>query len=530
MNKEIFYSNQAREKLQKGVDKLANAVKTTLGPRGKVAVFERGSVIFSLDGVTVAKQIHLKDFAEQMGVKLLQDVASKTDKEAGDGTTTATILSQSIFNQGIKALASGIDHIQMKKGMDEAGEIIGKTIKKIAKPIKSAGEISNVATISSREREIGDLVAEMIGELGKEAVIAVEEDKIIGIHKEIIKGMKLEKGYLVPHFMTNLERAEAVLEDPYILVSSQVISSNQDIGRIMEQVYRTDKRTFLVIADNVKAEALATLIVNKLQGRLLSVAISAPGFGDDKLEQLQDIACFTGAKFVSEDTGIKVEDAKLEDLGRAKKIIITKDETIIIGGAGKKQEIDKRAGYIKSQLKNEKSDYQKELKEKRLAKLQGGIGIIKVGAHSEAETMEKRYRIEDAVKSAKSAIEEGIVPGAGMCLMECSREIDKRIIKEKDLSYRIGLEIIRDAIQEPARQIILNAGGKPDVILEKCKENYGFDSSKNEFCDLIERGIIDPAKVVRCAIENALSVASLFLITETLIVSEQEEKNEPKTS
>ena len=525
--KEIFYSDEARRKLQAGVDKLANAVKTTLGPKGKVAVFERGTPIFSLDGVTVAKQIVLRDEAEQMGVKLLQRIASKTDKEGGDGTTTATILAQSMLHQGIKALSSGIDHTQLKKGMDTAGKIAIDYIKKTAKKLEQE-DISDVATISSRDRDVGDLIAEIYKELGNNVNVSVEEDKSVGVQKELVKGLKFDKGFIAPHFMNDPQRGETILENPYILVTSQIISTHQDIGRILEDTFK-HKGSLVVIADNVKGEALATLIINKLKNILACVAISAPGFGDDKLERLEDIAILTGATYVSEQTGIKMEDANLEHLGRAKKIIVTQDDTTIIMGAGDKKTIKDRIKYLKSQIETEKSDYKKDLKQKRLATLEGNMAIIKVGSYSEEETTEKRYRIEDAVKSVKSAVEEGITPGAGMCLMEASREISEKMKRETDLSYRAGMGIVGDAIQEPARQIIINAGGKPDVILSKCQGTFGYDSATNEYCDLLERGIIDSAKVVRSGLQNALSVASMFLITETLIVDEKDPKKENKS-
>ena len=527
MSKTIIYNDNARAALKRGVDKLANAVKVTLGPKGKAVVFERGTPIFSLDGVTVAREIQLKDQAENMGARLVMDVARKTDKEAGDGTTTATILAQSILSQGIKALSAGIDHTKMKKGMEEALGIAKKTIKDLSIEVSTKQEISDIATISSRDREVGDLIAEIIDNIGKEGVIAVEEGKLVGLYSEIVEGMKLEKGYISPYFITNAERGETVLENPYVLVTSQIISSNQDVMRFLEAVFQSDNRSLFVVADTVKGEALASLVMNKARGIMAIAAVACPGIGDEKREQLKDIAALTGAKFISEEMGQKVEDVDLEDLGQAARIIINKDNTIIIDGKGKKEDIDSRAAQIKKDIELERSEYERERKEERLARLKGGVAVIKVGSVSEAENMERRYRIEDAVKAAKSSLDEGIVPGGGMALVECSKAVQERLSSETDLSFRVGMEIIAESIIDPARQILLNAGHKPDVVLSKC-EGQGFNSATGEYVDLIKAGVIDPAKVVRCALENAVSVVSMFLIAEAVIINEveKEKKND----
>lgn len=525
MHKDILYSDEARKKLVAGVDKLANAVKVTLGPRGKTVAFERGTPIFSLDGVTVAKQITLKDRGENMGAQMVIDVARNTDKEAGDGTTTATILAQSILKAGMKALAAGIDHTQMKKGIDAALELAQGFIKRQARPVKTQKDISNVATISSRDREVGDMVAEVVHSLGKDAVITVEESKVMGLFKEMVEGLKLDKGFIAPHFITNSDRGQAVLENPRILVTSQVVSTNEDIYKIMEEVRGTDHRALVVIADTVKGAALPTLIINKLNGILKSVAITAPGIGDDKREQLQDIATLVGANLISEETGMKVEDATLSDLGQAEKVVVGKDYTIIIGGKGKPAEIKKRVALIKQEMKQERADFELMLREKRVAKLTGGVAVIKIGTISEQENMEKRYRIEDAVRSAKSAVEEGIVEGAGMTLYRASQFIEDKMEKERDLSFRTGMEIIKEAIKEPARQIIKNAGSSPDEVLAKISKDQGYNSATGEYQELISAGVIDPAKVVRTALSNAVSIASLFLITEALLVDVEEKKD-----
>jgi len=525
MHKSILFAEDARNSLQKGVDKVADTVKQTLGPRGKAVVFQRGKSIFSLDGVTVAKQINLKDKVEQMGAELVIDVAQETDKEAGDGTTTATILVQNILSQGLKALTAGVDHTKLKKGMDMALNVCRSEIKRLSKPIKTKKEISDVATISSREREIGDRVADIVDKLGKDAVISVQEDTVLGVHTEFVEGMRLERGYLAPHFITHPEQAEAILEDPYILLTSSVVSMNNQIYSLLQKIYSTEKKTLLVIADTVKGEALATLVVNKLQGRLNICVVNTPGMGDDKREQLEDFAVLTGATVISEDKAMRVEDAELEHLGRADRVVIGRDSTVIIGGRGKAKGLKNRISLIENSIKEEKSDYERELLQARVARLKGGVAVIHVGTISEQENMEKRYRIEDAVKSAKSALEEGVVPGAGMALWQCAKEIEKCMAKETDFSFRMGLAIVKEAVKEPARLIIKNTGERPDVILYQAEQKgMGYNSATGEFCNLLEAGVLDAAKVVRVALENAVSVVSMFLITEAVIVDEEEEK------
>jgi chaperonin GroEL len=480
--------------------------------------------MFSLDGVTVAKQISVEDEAENDGVELVKGVARETDKSAGDGTTTATILVQSILKQGMKALSSGIDHTKMKKGMDEALDITRAFVKKISRKIKSKKEISEVATISSRDPEIGEVVADIIHKIGKDAVVTVEESKAFGLHSEMVEGMQVEKGYISPYMVTDQQRGEAILENPYILVTSQVISTSDDILKLLQEVLKSEKRSLLIIAEEVKGEALGMVIINKLQGRVMTVAVKAPGLGDDKTEQLKDIAAVVGCELISEETGRKVEDVTLEDLGRADRVVVSRENTIIVGGQGNPK---KRIEMIVNDVKNETSDYKREAKEKRLAKLKGGVAVIKVGSISEEENMEKRYRIEDAVRSAKSSLEEGVVPGAGMTLFRAAEKIRERMTKELDLSYRTGLSIIEEAISEPAKQIIKNAGEDANVVLSKIGNSTdGYDSAKGEYVDLIKAGIMDPAKVVRVAIENAVSIASMFLITGAVITEAPKKENE----
>lgn len=534
MPKIIVYGADALKKILSGVNKLADVVKITLGPKGKPVIFRNGEVIFSLDGVTVAKQIELADETENMAAELVKEIASKTDKNAGDGTTTATILAQSILQEGLKAQSVGIDSVNIKKGIDIALDSAIKTLKKISKPVKTKKEMSNVATISSRDRKIGDTVADIYEEIGKDAVISVEESSIQGISKEIVKGLQIDRGYITPYMQTDKKTGEAILDNPYILITDRAVVSNQELIRILEQMTTTESKSLLIIAEDLRGEALGTCVINHMQGRLKILMVKTPGQGDDKKDQLSDIAILTGGQLITEDTGKKVEDAEKEDLGRAVKVICTADQLTIIGGKGKKKEIEDRIELLKKQISSDKSDYYKELKSRRLAKLTSGVAIIRAGTLTTQETTEMRYRIEDAVRSTKSAIEEGIVPGAGMALIHCSKELEKLADKEKDLATRTGIEIIKNAICEPARQIIFNTGKKPDAILKDVeiqsegKFEVGYNSDTGEIGDLYELGVIDPTKVVRCAMENAVSIVSLFLRTEAIITTEKKEDKEKK--
>jgi chaperonin GroEL len=534
MPKDTLFGEKALQKLQKGVEILANATKGTLGPKGKVVVFRRGDVIFADDGVTIAQQIELEDQSEAMGAELIKGVAAKTDKEAGDGTTTSIILAQFILREGLKSIAAGADTLVLRKGIAKALKIAVETIKKISKPLKGNKDISDVGTIASKDPEIGKIISEIVGKIGKDAIIAVEESNVVGMGYELVKGLQFDKGYISPYMMTHPDRGEAIIDKPYILTTSQVISTNQDIVNLLEEVIRSDSKALVVIADDVSGEALQTLVINKLQGRMRLAAIKAPGFGEDKIDQLQDIAILTGAKLIAEETGTKVEDTKLEDLGRADRVIVLRDRTIIIGGKGRKAEVQKRTDQLAKLIKNEKSEYKQETMKKRLGKMKGGVAVIKVGTISEQENKEKRYRVEDAVKATMSAIEEGIVPGGGIALLEASKKIEQATEKEKDISLRMGMNILSQAIKEPAYQIIRNAGGKEDVIIAKVEEGrktmpaYGYNSDTEEYGDLFEQGVIDPCKVVRCALENAVSVVSLFLITDACIADLPDDKKNDK--
>lgn len=524
VGRDILYKEKAREMLTRGVDKVAEAVKVTLGPKGHAVVFSKmGKPNFSLDGVTVAKQIRLEDEAENFGAQLAIDIASKSDKKAGDGTTTATILAQSILKQGLKALTAGIDHTRMKKGVDKALEMAKESIKSQSKEVSSKEDLASVATISSRDKEVGRVVAEVVHELGKDAVITVEEGKVVGLFKEMVEGMKLDKGLFSPYFITSRERMNSEFENPYILVTDAVISENDQIYNSLKEVLMSDKREIVIFCSDLKGEALMSLIRNHLEGKIKIAVVKAPGIGDDKQEQLGDIAELVGATYISENTGIKLNDATVNDMGTASRVITDQNETIIVGGKG---DIKERVKGIKLEIENVKSEYKKELAEQRLAKLTGQIAVIKAGSLSEQENAELRYRIEDAVRSAKSALEEGIVGGGGMALMLASEEIENDVMENinYDMAFRTGLEIVAEAMQEPARQIILNSGEKPDVVLQKtASEKKGYNANTGEYVDLKEAGIIDPAKVVRTGLENAVSIASMFLITDAVIIDKKEE-------
>ena len=521
--KKILFGDRARTKLQRGVDKLANAVKVTLGPKGKSVVFDFTVPIFSKDGVTVAKHIELKDKTEAMGCDLVREIAIQTDKEAGDGTTTSTILAQSLLKEGLKAQASGIDMMKVKQGMEEAKDITVEHIKKISKKVSDPKETENVATIASRDRKVGKLVSDIFKEVGDDAVVTVEESKVIGLHKEVVEGIKLNNGYISPYFITNPETGEAILEKPLVVVTSQMITKNDDIVPILEKVSQTESKSVLIIADDVAGEALATCIINKMNKALSVVSIKADGFGDDKTDQLIDLSIITGSEYISEEIGKKVEDIDKEWFGGADRVIVNKDSIIISGAKGSSKEIKKRIVAIKNTIKQTKSEYHRELMEKRASRLTGGVAVIKVGSISEQENMELRYRIEDAVRSTQSAIEEGIVAGGGMALVSCAKEIEKAIKKETDIAKRVGYEIVANAIKEPSRQILKNASKNPDAILKEVemKGVEGYNPVNEEYGNMQEMGVIDPAKVVRCCIENSMSRVGLLLTTECVLEDEK---------
>jgi chaperonin GroEL len=540
MAKQIVHGEESRAAILRGVNQLADAVKITLGPKGRNVVLGKayGSPTITKDGVTVAKEIDLKDALENMGAQMVREVASKTSDVAGDGTTTATVLAQAIYREGVKTVAAGANPMALKRGIDKAVERATAAIKKLAKPV--AGEmIAQVGTISANgDAAIGELIAEAMTKVGKDGVITVEDAKTMETDLEFVEGMQFDRGYLSPYFVTNAEKMEAVLEDPVVLLSQNKISAMRDLLPILEQVAKLG-RPILIVAEDVEGEALATLVVNRLRGTISVAAVKAPGFGDRRKELLQDIAILTGGKVISEDLGIKLENVKVEDLGRAKKVTIDKDNTIIIDGAGSKDDLKGRVKTLKAQIEDASSDYDREKLQERLAKLVGGVAVIRVGAATETELKEKKARVEDAMNATRAAVEEGIVAGGGVALIRAGKTLDKFKIFEVnedgestgDADEEIGVQIVKRALEEPLRQIVQNAGKEGAVILEKVRANkdanFGYNAATETFEDLVAAGIIDPAKVTRCALQNAASIAGLMLTTEALI-SELQEDGKPR--
>ena len=533
MPKAILFDEQARKKILRGVNKIANAVKVTLGPKGRAVVLDKGygAPTITRDGVTIAKEIELEDKFENLGAELIKEVASKTNDVAGDGTTTAALLSQVLINEGLKNVSAGVDPIGMQKGLEKAINVVLEELKKISKPVSGKEDYAHVATISARDPEIGKLIAEVIEKVGKDGVVTVEEGQTLGITYELAEGMQFDRGYISPYMITNPEKMEAVLEDPLILITDKKISSIHDLVPLLEKIVQSGRRPLFIIAEDVEGEALATLIVNKLKGILLSVAVKAPGFGERRKEILQDIAILTGGQLISEELGLKLESTELHQLGETRKVIVTKDTTTIVGGKGKKEEIQKRVAQIRKQLETTTSEYEKEKLQERLAKLVGGVAVIKVGAPTEVQQKELQHRVEDAVHATKAAIEEGIVPGGGVALIRCLPALEKLIeeLSKKDIPEYIGATIVKKAIEAPLRQIAYNAGLDPSVVLEKVKEgkdDFGFNAATLQYENLFESGIIDPTKVTRTALQNAGSIASLLLITQAVVAELPEKKKE----
>jgi len=533
MSKELRFSEDARNAILRGVNILANAVKVTLGPKGRNVVIEKsfGAPLITKDGVTVAKEIELENKFENMGAQMVKEVASKTNDDAGDGTTTATVLAQAIFREGAKIVAAGHNPTEVKRGIDKAVTAVVDELKNIAKPIKGEKEIAQVGTISSNnDKEIGEMLSQAMAKVGREGVITVEESKTALTELEVVEGMQFDRGYLSPYFVTNAERMEAVLENAFVLIYDKKISSMKDILSILEGVHKSG-RPMLIIAEDVEGEALATLVVNKLRGSLHVVAVKAPGFGDRRKAMLEDIAVLTGGTLISEDVGQKLEQATVQDLGTAKRIVVDKDNTTIIDGAGNKKDIQARVGQIKAQVEETTSDYDKEKLKERLAKLAGGVAVIHVGAPSEVEMKEKKARVEDALNATRAAVEEGIVSGGGTAILRASRVLES--LKVGNDEQKAGVSIIRRACEEPIRQIAGNAGLDGAIVLDRVlaeKNNaWGFNALTETYGDLLKDGVIDPVKVVRCALENAASVASLMLTTETMIAEapKKEEKQMP---
>ncbi len=524
--KMLKFGYEAREAMIRGINILADAVKVTLGPQGRNVVIDKsfGAPTITKDGVTVAKEIELSDKFENMGAQLVREVASKTSDVAGDGTTTATILAQAIVREGAKLVAAGHNPMELKKGIEKAVEVCVEELKKMSKPTKDPKEIAQVGTISANnDPEIGKIIADAMEKVGKEGVITVEEAKGMETTMEVVEGMQFDRGYLSPYFVTDADRMECVLEDAYILIHDKKISSMKDLLPILEQIAKSGK-PFLVIAEEVEGEALATLVVNKLRGTLQCVAVKAPGFGDRRKAMLEDIAILTGGRVLSEEMGFKLENATLKDLGRAKKIVVDKDNTTIIDGAGKKEDIEARVKQIRNQIQETTSDYDKEKLQERLAKLVGGVAVIRVGAATETEMKEKKARVEDALHATRAAVEEGIVPGGGVALIRTLDALEKLKLEGEQ---QFGVEIIKKAILEPAKQIAQNAGIDGSIVVEKIKAGqgaFGFNAATEEFEDLMKAGIIDPTKVTRSALQNAASVASLLITTECMITEKPEDK------
>jgi chaperonin GroEL len=524
--KQIVTGEGSRQSILRGVNTLADAVKITLGPKGRNAVIEKkfGAPIITKDGVTVAKEIELKDSLENMGAQMVREVASKTSDVAGDGTTTATVLAQAIFREGVKTVAAGASPMALKRGIDRAVEVAVEEIKKQHRDVRG-DMIAQVGTISANnDKQIGGIIAEAMKKVGKDGVITVEESKTMETQLEVVEGMQFDRGYLSPYFVTDPERMECVLEDARILIHEKKISSMKDLLPLLEEIAKTSK-PLLVVAEEVEGEALATLVVNKLRGTLQCCAVKAPGFGDRRKAMLEDIAILTGGKAITEDLGIKLENVKLEDLGKAKKITIDKDNTTIVEGGGKTSAIEGRVKQIRTQIEETTSDYDKEKLQERLAKLVGGVAVIKVGAATETELKEKKARVEDAMHATRAAVEEGIVPGGGVALLRCIPAIEKIKVDEDEA---IGVNIVKRALEEPVRQIAQNAGFEGAVVVGRIREskdeNFGFNAETGEYGDLVKMGVIDPAKVTRLALQNATSVSALMLTTEALVAEIKEEE------
>lgn len=525
MAKELLYSEQARRKLEKGVNTLADAVKITLGPKGRNVVLERkyGSPTITNDGVTIAREIELEDPFENMGAQLVKEVATKTNDVAGDGTTTATVLAQAMIREGLKNVAAGANPMELKKGIDKAVEVAVDYIKSVAKPVETKNAIAQVAAISADDHEIGELIAEAMEKVGKDGVITVEESPTFGTQLEVVEGLQFDRGYISHYFVTDTERMEAVLEEPYILITDRKISSVQDLLPVLERMVQTGK-PLLIIAEDVEGEALATLVLNKLRGTLNVAAVKAPGFGERRKAMLEDIAVVTGGQVISEEVGLKLENTTLAQLGSARQVIIRKDDTTIVDGKGSPEAIKGRINQIRVQIEETDSDYDREKLQERLAKLAGGVAVIKVGAATETELKEKKHRIEDALSATRAAVEEGIVPGGGTTLVNCISAVEAL---EAEGDIRTGINIIAKALSEPLRQIANNAGLEGAIVVSKVRElepGKGLNALTGEYVDMFEAGIVDPAKVTRSALQNAASIASLLLTTEALIAEIPEEE------
>ncbi|MGH7701275.1 MAG: chaperonin GroEL [Gemmatimonadales bacterium] len=527
----LEFDVEARARLKRGVDKLAEAVKVTLGPKGRNVVIDKkfGSPTVTKDGVTVAKEVELEDEVENMGAQMVKEVATKTSDLAGDGTTTATVLAQAIFREGLKSVTAGSNPMSLKRGIEKAVELVVEELKKVSVPTAGRKEIAQVGTISANnDPEIGKLIAEAMEKVGKDGVITVEEAKGLETTLETVDGMQFDRGYLSPYFITDPEKMEAALEDAYILIHDKKISAMKDLLPVLEKIAQAG-RPLLLIAEDVEGEALATLVVNKLRGTLKVCAVKAPGFGDRRKEMLRDIAILTGGEVISEEVGFKLENAVLNDLGQAKRIVVDKDNTTLVGGKGKREAIQGRINEIKASIEKSTSDYDKEKLQERLAKLAGGVAVINVGAATETEMKEKKARVEDALHATRAAVEEGIVPGGGVSLLWAQKALDK--VKTADLDQKIGVDIVRRSLEEPLRWIVQNAGAEGSIVVEKVREagkvNFGYNAQTDEYEDLVAAGVIDPTKVTRTALQNAASIAGLLLTTECVVVEKKEKDKTP---
>jgi chaperonin GroEL len=528
MAKDIIFNQKARDRLKAGANKVGDAVKVTLGPKGRNVVFDKGfgAPTITNDGVSIAKEIDLPNKFENMGAQIIKEVAEKTGEAAGDGTTTAVVLAQSIINEGLKNVAAGANPLSIKQGIDKGVEAVVNAIKKEAKQIKSKDEVAQVATISAQDPEVGKLIAEVMDMVGKDGVITVEESQTLGLEKEVVEGMQFDEGYISPYMMTDATRMEATIEDPYILITDKKVSSINDILPLIEKMVQTGKKDLVIVCEDLEGEALATLVVNKLKGSFNALAVKAPGFGDSRKEMLEDIAVLTGGLVISEDKGMKIEKTEVNMLGRARKVVANKDNTTIVEGKGKSAAIKSRIGQIKKQLASTESKFDKEKLQERSAKLAGGVGVIKVGAATEAEMTYKKDKLDDALNATRAAVEEGIISGGGAALIRALPVLDKVSAVDDE---KIGLDILKKALEGPIRRIVENAGGEGSLVVDeikKSKNDIGYDVLTGKYVDMIKAGIVDPAKVVRSALQNAASAAGMLLTTETAI-TDLPEKNPP---
>ncbi|MFH1667123.1 MAG: chaperonin GroEL [Elusimicrobiota bacterium] len=528
MAKQLVYGDDAVKAIRAGVNKLADVVKVTLGPRGRYVVLEKkfGSPIITNDGVTIAKEIELEDPNENIGAQLVREIASKTNDVAGDGTTTACVLAQAFINQGFKNIVAGANPIHIKRGMDKAVKVVIEEIKKISKQVKTKEETVQIATISASDKEIGQLIADAMEKVGKDGVITIEEGKSADTTLEVVEGMQFDRGYSSPYFISDAERMEAVLDDPMIIITDKKLSAMNELLPVLEQIAQTGKN-FLIISEDLEGEALATLVVNKLRGTLKCCAVKAPGFGDRRKEMLEDISILTGGQVISEERGMKFDKTTIDMLGKAKRIVVDKENTTIIGGQGDKKDIEKRIAQIRKQIEETKSDYDKEKLQERLAKLVGGVAVINVGGATETAMKTKKFKVDDAMHATRAGIEEGIVPGGGVALLRCAEALTK--VKGDDADEQTGINIVKRALEEPIREIVSNAGVEGSIVIEKIRNqkdvNFGYNAETGEYTDLVKDGVVDPAKVTRTALENATSIAG-YLLTTQVIISDIPEKKE----